>query len=938
MTCCFDSPEKCEKKFIQSNPRYRNFCQTFFTAGDEEQFIENLPKKDLKAHFQDGTARDDTANLFTVPQLWDKYSDLSGDYVIKTFRYISNKFKKGVFVAFNKNSMSFLPFSKAKFSNDWNAQIAVKPEFKNVVEFIKYAYTIDNRPFREDRVNKYTSQWYANNCLLRFEYPMSEGDTGVHHLYCMMDELSQSKTLPDVEFFVNRRDFPILKRNGTEPYDHLWDTDNKPLTSHLYDKYVPILSSVTTDQFADIPIPTCDDWARVKFLEGKYLPKTHKRDYSIPNVPWEDKKPIAVFRGASTGAGVTTASNMRLKIAHLSKQGKIDTDGLPFLDAGITEWNVRIRKVRGERYLQVIEPAKLPFGLVGRLTPLEQASHKYIVNIDGHVAAFRLSLELALGSVILKVQSPYRLWYSHLLEPYKHYVPVKSDLSDLYTQIKWCKENDEKCRQIALNARKFYDDYLSKKAMLEYLYALMVKIKDITGSYTYPVDPLTTQTSLQMKWLNIEREKQLVFSKTYTDYYYANEALRISGGYYEKLQYMEDITRTAVSKIEKYKYKGVVDVAVKSSISIQRKTSENIHEAYIGLNCINPIVREIPNFLYTFDYVDEKLVSQYIEGVSFMKWIESPLFSFQGYLNILAQISLSLHISQKRTGFVHNDLFPWNIMIRKGSDESLSYIVNHNTVINIQNPDFLPVIIDYGKSHVIHNNKHYGIVNRYKFNMTLDIVFIIFSSIFLIIKNKKLHPRYDSDLLYIANFNPIRKFRNFGEMRQYLYDNCNFSNMTSLYIKSELSPYDFFNYISKYISYSKTSIMTNAKKLNTPSYYFGKKVVISQRITNNMQSDIINIYSILYLRNFLDTQCDITDVSLGENFKAIEIPETSNIDIEDFEYMNPVKNIKISKYNSKINQFRTILEKTLTMENGLQPDEKRKVRELYMGLIHTHFI
>ena len=60
----------------------------------------------------------------------------------------------------------------------------------------------------------------------------------------------------------------------------------------------------------------------------------------------------------------------------------------------------------------------------------EQRKYKYIINIDGHVKAFRLSMELGSGCVGFTCESEWKLWYSNMLIPYKHYVPVKSDLSD----------------------------------------------------------------------------------------------------------------------------------------------------------------------------------------------------------------------------------------------------------------------------------------------------------------------------------------------------------------------------------------------------------------------------------------------------------------------------------------------------------------------------
>ena len=86
--------------------------------------------------------------------------------------------------------------------------------------------------------------------------------------------------------------------------------------------------------------------------------------------------------------------------------------------------------------------------------------------MDGSVSAFRLGYELSMNSVILKVNSDYKMWYSDLLEPMVHYIPIKKDCSDLVKKIEWCKKNDDKCKKIAQNAVKFYKKYLSEKGVL----------------------------------------------------------------------------------------------------------------------------------------------------------------------------------------------------------------------------------------------------------------------------------------------------------------------------------------------------------------------------------------------------------------------------------------------------------------------------------------
>jgi hypothetical protein len=61
------------------------------------------------------------------------------------------------------------------------------------------------------------------------------------------------------------------------------------------------------------------------------------------------------------------------------------------------------------------------------------------------------------------------MWYFPLLQPYVDHVPVKADLSDLADKIKWCRDHDAECKVIGENAKKFYDKYVSRSALLDYV-------------------------------------------------------------------------------------------------------------------------------------------------------------------------------------------------------------------------------------------------------------------------------------------------------------------------------------------------------------------------------------------------------------------------------------------------------------------------------------
>ena len=48
------------------------------------------------------------------------------------------------------------------------------------------------------------------------------------------------------------------------------------------------------------------------------------------------------------------------------------------------------------------------------------------------------------------------------LEPYVHYVPLKDDFSDLDDIVAWCENNDDKCKEISVNARKHMEQFMDE--------------------------------------------------------------------------------------------------------------------------------------------------------------------------------------------------------------------------------------------------------------------------------------------------------------------------------------------------------------------------------------------------------------------------------------------------------------------------------------------
>jgi len=722
----------CRQPPKNTNSRYKNFTQEIYTAGDIDQFNSSRVYESLKMRTPKLAG-----NLFENKNLvthWFKNADITSEEVENTFKYFFYKFKKGIFVRISdKNLVTFLPFTNAHYRNEFSDKLLVDPSFLSVQTFLDYvSRKIEQR--RKTQQHIPLNEWVPNNALMRYEYRQSEGDNNVVILNHLMKTLCERRDLPDIEFFINRRDFPQMKTNSTEPYNHIYDSPNHPLVSHNYRKYSPVLSCSSTNGFADILMPTFEDWARAQYQDtGDVFPNACREYPIIQHSAWSTKISKAVFRGATTGAGFNEKTNQRLRAL------KITSKRPDLFDFGITKWNLRPRKYEGEQYLRTIELPEYP--RAGPLTLQQQSKYKYILNLEGHVAAYRLSYEFSSGSVVLLAASRWKMWYSGMIRPFVHYVPVAEDLSDLVSQVEWCRSNDDKCREIATNAQLFYDRYLGKKGILDFLQKELWEISTKAGAYEYFPDLL--------QW-SIENEKQqlvdqLVFSDKLFKYDMPPgprcigrldglcEVMRSKS--INDLQLIKNISTNANGSIDLFKTNNAWIVGKKANNPA--KILEHVHESYIGLNAINNLVGKIPNFMYVFGPAKDAkdmVFSEYVTGTTFFDWLQSPNFNTSEFLMILLQINLALSVAQTFTGFIHYDLYPWNVIIQKIQRKvKFTYFVEIGKVLTIET-DIIPVIIDYGKSRVVVHEKDFGLVdhgfaNLYRTSRIIDTLTLLYSSL-----------------------------------------------------------------------------------------------------------------------------------------------------------------------------------------------------------------
>jgi len=305
-------------------------------------------------------------------------------------------------------------------------------------EFPKIYESILRKTLKRNNISTKNKTYRLMQCVLR---PFKSVESTADELITFLDKLSY--TLPNGVFVWSATDSMILRKDGTTPW-HM--VGSKQL--EIGPKHIPLLAYSGHKDFCDVPVVNFDD---IQLGKGK-----HPQFF----VDWESKKPVGVFRGTTTGCGYTAETNMRLKLSKMKSED---------LNVGVVKHTTQMR-FDPKKGLGTVNAKDFP--TIEPMPMSEQANHKYIIHIDGNVAAYRFLGSMLTGSLILKVEGPYTLWIDHLLKPGKHYIPVKADLSDLLEVIAWCKKHDDKCKQIALKGYEFAKMALTK----DYIDASFAKV------------------------------------------------------------------------------------------------------------------------------------------------------------------------------------------------------------------------------------------------------------------------------------------------------------------------------------------------------------------------------------------------------------------------------------------------------------------------------
>ncbi|XP_032676241.1 protein O-glucosyltransferase 2-like isoform X1 [Odontomachus brunneus] len=233
--------------------------------------------------------------------------------------------------------------------------------------------------------------------------------------------LARKILLPDIEFFVNLGDWPLVPNKGP-----------------LY----PVFSWCGSEDTRDIVMPTYDITQSSLEAMGREMLDTLSVQGNT-DLPWENKIEQLFWRGRDS-------RRERLDLIDISRKH-------PEL-FNVSIVNFFFFKDEIDKY----GPAQ------SYVSFFSFFKYKYQLNIDGTVAAYRFPYLLSGDSLVFKQESKYYEFFYKDLTPGLHYVPVKSDLSDLTEKIRWAKEHDKDVLKIAKTARQFARDNLLPRDILCY--------------------------------------------------------------------------------------------------------------------------------------------------------------------------------------------------------------------------------------------------------------------------------------------------------------------------------------------------------------------------------------------------------------------------------------------------------------------------------------
>jgi len=390
------------------------------------------------------------------------------DSLLNTLRYAFFHQRCGIVVGIRAAVVVvFAPFANREYRNVWSQDGTVPVAWRvgSIVVDSGAAYQAEKRTAAGGAPESWlpVSQWWNNGGVLcNVEQEDVWSSTHNEDLFAMLTAACADGRVPDVDFVLNKRDYPYLKRDGSEPLSRF--TGMTARVREVYASYVPVLSFYGGTAFADCMMPLVEDWQEAARRGGSAAA-------TWDDEGWETTYQVAVFRGAPSGYGACPVTNPRLALAEFSASRP------DILDAKLTGRRSR-DKLSSAAPLSGVQVFCTAFsageasrwGAPREPMASQVARCRYVVYADGHSAANRYGSLMWCQRTILRVATVQTedcgtSWIMpdlvaarvdatgavHLPRAADHFT-IHPDLGNLCATVEYLRTHDAVARRVAKSA------------------------------------------------------------------------------------------------------------------------------------------------------------------------------------------------------------------------------------------------------------------------------------------------------------------------------------------------------------------------------------------------------------------------------------------------------------------------------------------------------
>ena len=339
-----------------------------------------------------------------------------------TLAYAWRVLRCGVLVRITGGRVStFLPFANPMFKNAWGEHLrfVVGNDRSSFLNFGAYTARKQAHAGTKRYAPLPPERWWVNGTVAcNMPSPQVWGQSFLAEFHSMLSAAVAAHPVPDCVFLLNKRDAPQFR------FDRRHSTQSLPAAAHAaslrHRRLAPLLpcfSCYTGDGWADIPLPTPLSWSA-----GGDLAASLASVAAAGMSAWPARDRRLVFRGSTTGGGITKAANQRLLLLDLVRKAPVPwvLSGVT-LDVGFTAINRRDHILPGG--IVAFNDSTYATETAAETAAAEtaaaetrhrcfdapfvslatQAAARYLLYVDGHSASNRFLSQLATGSAVLRV-------------------------------------------------------------------------------------------------------------------------------------------------------------------------------------------------------------------------------------------------------------------------------------------------------------------------------------------------------------------------------------------------------------------------------------------------------------------------------------------------------------------------------------------------------